>query len=97
MVDQIQNRISEISEKVSLLVQGISALKSENQNLENALLKKEQELNDLRERHKSELSSTIATTKQNVTESSSKNLKLKNQEIDALVREIEICIDELKK
>ncbi len=31
MVDQIQNRISEISEKVSLLVQGISALKSENQ------------------------------------------------------------------
>ena len=97
MVDQIQNRISEISEKVSLLVQGISALKSENQNLENALLKKEQELNDLRERHKSELSTTITTTKQNVTESSSKNLKLKNQEIDALVREIEICIDELKK
>jgi hypothetical protein len=45
----------------------------------------------------SELSTTIATTKQNVTESSSRDLKIKNQEIDALVREIEICIDELKK
>ena len=97
MVDQIQNRISEISEKVSLLVQGISALKLENQNLENALLKKEQELIELKAKHNDELSSSIEVTKQKVTESGSKNLEKRNQEIDVLVKEIEICIDELKK
>jgi hypothetical protein len=36
-------------------------------------------------------------TKKNVTESSSKNLEEKNREIDALVKEIENCIEELKK
>ena len=97
MVDQIQNRISEISEKVSLLVQTLSALKIENQNLAEELLCKEQELMDLSNKHRQDLESTIMATKKNVTESSSKNLEEKNREIDALVKEIENCIEELKK
>tara|TARA_B100000767_G_C19745081_1_gene528082 strand:- start:1331 stop:1624 length:294 start_codon:yes stop_codon:yes gene_type:complete len=97
MVDQIQNRISEISEKVGLLVQALSALKIENQNLAEELQSKENELTNLSNKHKQDLESTIMATKQNVTESSSKNLEEKNKEIDTLVKEIEICIQELKK
>jgi predicted RNase H-like nuclease (RuvC/YqgF family) len=97
MVDQIQNRISEISEKVGLLVQALSALKIENQNLAEELQSKENELTSLSNKHKQDLESTIMATKQNVTESSSKNLEEKNKEIDTLVKEIEICIQELKK
>jgi predicted RNase H-like nuclease (RuvC/YqgF family) len=97
MVDQIQNRISEISEKVGLLVQALSALKIENQNLAKELQSKENELTSLSNKHKQDLESTIMATKQNVTESSSKNLEEKNKEIDTLVKEIEICIQELKK
>ena len=41
MVDQIQNRISEISEKVSVLVQALSTLKIENKNLAQQLRMKE--------------------------------------------------------
>lgn len=96
-VDQIQNRISEISEKVGLLVQALSALKIENQNLAEELQSKENELTSLSNKHKQDLESTIMATKQNVTESSSKNLEEKNKEIDTLVKEIEICIQELKK
>ena len=44
MVDQIQNRISEISEKVSVLVQALSMLKIENENLSKDLRTKEDEL-----------------------------------------------------
>jgi predicted RNase H-like nuclease (RuvC/YqgF family) len=97
VVDQIQNRISEISEKVGLLVQALSALKIENQNLAEELQSKENELTSLSNKHKQDLESTIMATKQNVTESSSKNLEEKNKEIDTLVKEIEICIQELKK
>ena len=97
MVDQIQNRISEISEKVGLLVQALSALRIENQNLAEELQSKENELTNLSNKHKQDLESTIMATKQNVTESSSKNLEEKNKEIDTLVKEIEICIQELKK
>ena len=97
MVDQIQNRISEISEKVNVLVKALSALKIENQNLSEALRNKDLELVNLSNKHREDLESTITATKKNVTESSSKNIELKNKEIDALVKEIEICIQELKK
>ena len=52
---------------------------------------------ELKAKHNDELSSSIEATKQKVTESGSKNLEKRNQEIDVLVKEIEICIDELKK
>ena len=58
MVDQIQNRISEISEKVGLLVQALSALKIENQNLAKELQSKENELTSLSNKHKQDLEST---------------------------------------
>ena len=96
MVDQIQNRISEISEKVSVLVQALSTLKIENKNLAQQLRMKEDELTNLSNKHHQDLESSILATKKHVTESSSKNLEEKNKEIDALVKEIEICIEELK-
>jgi predicted RNase H-like nuclease (RuvC/YqgF family) len=96
MVDQIQNRISEISEKVSVLVQALSTLKIENKNLAQQLRMKEDELTNLSNKHRQDLESSILATKKHVTESSSKNLEEKNKEIDALVKEIEICIEELK-
>ena len=96
MVDQIQNRISEISEKVSVLVQALSALKIENENLAKQLRTKEDELTILSNKHRQDIESSIIATKKHVTESSSKNLEEKNKEIDALVKEIEICIEELK-
>jgi chromosome segregation ATPase len=96
MVDQIQNRISEISEKVSVLVQALSTLKIENENLAQQLRMKEEELTNLSNKHRQDLESSILATKKHVTESSSKNLEEKNKEIDALVKEIEICIEELK-
>ena len=96
MVDQIQNRISEISEKVSVLVQALSTLKIENENLAQQLRMKEEELTNLSNKHRQDLESSIQATKKHVTESSSKNLEEKNKEIDALVKEIEICIEELK-
>lgn len=96
MVDQIQNRISEISEKVSVLVQALSTLKIENENLVQQLRMKEDELTNLSNKHRQDLESSILATKKHVTESSSKNLEEKNKEIDALVKEIEICIEELK-
>ena len=96
MFDQIQNRISEISEKVSVLVQALSALKIENENLAQQLRMKGEELTNLGNKHRQDLESSILATKKHVTESSSKNLEEKNKEIDALVKEIEICIEELK-
>ena len=96
MVDQIQNRISEISEKVSVLVQALSALKIENENLAKQLRIKEDELTNLSNKYRQDIESSITATKKHVTESSSKNLVEKNKEIDALVKEIEICIEELK-
>lgn len=96
MVDQIQNRISEISEKVSVLVQALSTLKIENENLAQQLRMKEDELTNLSNKHRQDVESSILATKKHVTESSSKNLEEKNKEIDALVKEIEICIEELK-
>jgi predicted RNase H-like nuclease (RuvC/YqgF family) len=96
MVDQIQNRISEISEKVSVLVQALSTLKIENENLVQQLRMKEDELTNLSNKHRQDVESSILATKKHVTESSSKNLEEKNKEIDALVKEIEICIEELK-
>jgi len=97
MVDQIQNRISEISEKVSVLVQALSMLKIENENLAKDLRNKEDELKNLSNKHRQDLESSILAAKKHVTDSSSKNLEEKNKEIDALVKEIEICIEELKK
>ncbi len=97
MVDQIQNRISEISEKVSVLVQALSMLKIENENLAKDLRTKEDELKNLSNKHRQDLESSILAAKKHVTDSSSKNLEEKNKEIDALVKEIEICIEELKK
>jgi len=97
MVDQIQNRISEISEKVSVLVQALSMLKIENENLAKDLRTKEDELKNLSNKHQQDLESSILAAKKHVTDSSSKNLEEKNKEIDALVKEIEICIEELKK
>ena len=97
MVDQIQNRISEISEKVSVLVQALSMLKTENENLAKDLRTKEDELKNLSNKHRQDLESSILAAKKHVTDSSSKNLEEKNKEIDALVKEIEICIEELKK
>ena len=97
MVDQIQNRISEISEKVSVLVQALSMLKIENENLAKDLQTKEDELKNLSNKHRQDLESSILAAKKHVTDSSSKNLEEKNKEIDALVKEIEICIEELKK
>ena len=97
MVDQIQNRISEISEKVSVLVQALSMLKIENENLAKDLRTKEDELKNLSNKHREDLESSILAAKKHVTDSSSKNLEEKNKEIDALVKEIEICIEELKK
>ena len=96
MVDQIQNRISEISEKVSVLVQALSTLKIENENLAQQLRMKEDELTNLSNKHRQDVESSILATKKHVTESSSKHLQEKNREIDALVKEIEICIEELK-
>ena len=97
MVDQIQNRISEISEKVSVLVQALSMLKIENENLAKDLRTKEDELKNLSNKHRQDLESSILAAKKHVTDSSSRNLEEKNKEIDALVKEIEICIEELKK
>ena len=97
MVDQIQNRISEISEKVSVLVQALSMLKIENENLAKDLRTKADELTNLSNKHREDLESSILAAKKHVTDSSSKNLEEKNKEIDALVKEIEICIEELKK
>ena len=97
MVDQIQNRISEISEKVSVLVQALSMLKIENENLSKDLRTKEDELKNLSNKHRQDLESSIVDAKKHVTDSSSKNLEEKNKEIDAIVKEIEICIEELKK
>tara|TARA_B110000046_G_C12959088_1_gene383674 strand:- start:1088 stop:1381 length:294 start_codon:yes stop_codon:yes gene_type:complete len=96
MDDKIQRRIAEISEKVKVLLQNFSDLKLENEMLTSELDKKSNELNDLSIKHNAELKSTITTTKNNVTASVSKNLDEKNKEIDTLVREIEICIEELK-
>ena len=97
MIDQIQNRISEISEKVSVLVQALSMLKTENENLAKDLRTKEDELKNLSNKHREDLESSILAAKKHVTDSSSKNIEEKNKEIDALVKEIEICIEELKK
>lgn len=97
MVDQIQNRISEISGKVGVLVQALSMLKIENKNLAKELRSKEDELNNLNNKYRNDLESSILAAKKHVTDSSSRNLEEKNKEIDALVKEIEICIEELKK
>lgn len=96
MDDKIQRRIAEISEKVKVLLQNFSDLKLENEMLTSELDKKSNELDDLSIKHNAELESTITTAKNNVTASVSKNLDEKNKEIDTLVREIEICIEELK-
>ena len=78
MVDQIQNRISEISEKVSVLVQALSMLKIENENLAKDLRTKEDELKNLSNKHRQDLESSIVAAKKHVTDSSSKNLEEKN-------------------
>jgi regulator of replication initiation timing len=97
MDDQIQLRIAEISEKVNVLVQKLSDLKSENDNLL-AELNTQAKLNsDLNTKHKMDLESALSAAQSNVTDSNSKSSMKRNKEIDALVREIEICIDELKK
>ncbi|MDO7610541.1 MAG: hypothetical protein MUQ68_06740 [Crocinitomicaceae bacterium] len=102
MNQKIHLHINSISEKASKLIQQLSALKNENETLltsnkelQAKLAECDENLNEFKTQNtKLEQSqSTLLSANDASTDSS----KEKNQEIDQLVREIENCIDQLKR
>lgn len=102
MNQKIHLHINSISEKASKLIQQLSALKNENETLlasnkelQAKLAECDENLKEFKTQNaKLEQSqSTLLSANDASTDSS----KERNQEIDQLVREIENCIDQLKR
>jgi chromosome segregation ATPase len=103
MNQKIQFHIKDISDKAKKLVDRMSELKNENGKLKTAnnelalkLAESEQNLKDVKT-ESVKLDHLLQSSKQGVIDSSSVKLKENNKEIDQLVREIENCIDQLKR
>lgn len=102
MNQKIHLHLNSISEKASKLIRQLSALKNENETLltsnkelQAKLAECDENLNEFKTQNaKLEQSqSTLLSANDASTDSS----KERNQEIDQLVREIENCIDQLKR
>jgi chromosome segregation ATPase len=103
MNQKIQFHIKDISDKTKKLINRMSELKNENGKLKTAnnelalkLAESEQNLKDVKT-ESVKLDHLLQSSKQGVIDSSSVKLKENNKEIDQLVREIENCIDQLKR
>ena len=102
MNQKIHLHINSISEKALKLIQELSALKNENENLlasnkelQMMLADRDKNLDDYKSLN-AKLKETQSTAN-SATVVSPDELKNKNQEIDQIVREIENCIDQLKR
>lgn len=102
MNQKIHVHINSITEKVSKLIQQLSALKNENEKLlasnkelQVKLAESDENLNEFK-RQNAKLEESQSTLL-SANDASSDSSKEKNQEIDQLVREIENCIDQLKR
>lgn len=102
MNQKIHLHINSITEKVSKLIQQLSALKNENEKLlasnkelQVKLAESDENLNEFK-RQNAKLEESQSTLL-SANDASSDSSKEKNQEIDQLVREIENCIDQLKR
>ena len=103
MNQKIQFHIKDISDKTKKLINRMSELKNENGKLKTAnnelalkLAESEQNLKDVNT-ESVKLDHLLQSSKQGVIDSSSVKSKENNKEIDQLVREIENCIDQLKR
>ena len=102
MNQKIHLHINSITEKVSKLIQQLSALKNENEKLlasnkelQVKFAESDENLNEFK-RQNAKLEESQSTLL-SANDASSDSSKEKNQEIDQLVREIENCIDQLKR
>ena len=102
MNQKIHLHINSISEKAVRLIKELSALKNENENLmasnkelQMKLAECDKKLNDYKTQN-AELEKSQSTLK-SATDATSEGSKKRNQEIDQIVREIENCIDQLKR
>jgi predicted nuclease with TOPRIM domain len=102
MNQKIHLHISSITEKASRLIQQLSALKNENEKLlasnkelQVKLAESDENLNEFK-RQNAKLEESQSTLL-SANDASSESSKERNQEIDQLVREIENCIDQLKR
>jgi len=104
MNQKIQFHINEISDKAKKLIDSMSELKNENGKLKETsnelalkLAESEKNLKHVKMENV-KLDQLLQSSKQGVIDSSSSvNSKDNNKEIDQLVREIENCIDQLKR
>ena len=104
MNQKIQFHIKDISDKANRLIDSMSELKNENGKLKVKndeltlkLAEIEKNLNQVKTENM-KLDQLLQSSKQSVIDSSSSvNSKENNKEIDQLVREIENCIDQLKR
>ena len=102
MNQKIHLHINSISEKASKLIQQLSALKNENETLlasnkelQAKLAECDENLKEFKTQNaKLEQSQSTLLSADDTSPDSSKE---RNQEIDQLVREIENCIDQLKR
>ena len=102
MNQKIYLHINSITEKASKLIQQLSALKNENEKLlasnkelQVKLAESDENLNEFK-RQNAKLEESQSTLL-SANDASSESSKERNQEIDQLVREIENCIDQLKR
>ncbi len=103
MTERIQNSIGNIKDKISSLLQGIDELKNQNssmsleiQSLKQELEKKaqiEQQLNVSIDH----LNQELEVVKKQVVDLSQAPVGRSESEIDELVKEIDYCIEQLKK
>lgn len=102
MNQNIHLHINSISEKVERLIEELTALKNENENLrvsneelQMKLTQSNEQLEDYRAQI-AQLEKSQSTLK-SATDASADESKKRNQQIDQIVREIENCIDQLKQ
>ena len=102
MNQKIHLHINSIFEKAARLIKELSALKNKNENLmasnkelQRKLAECDKNLNDYKTQNV-ELEKSQSTLK-SATDATSEDSKKRNQEIDQIVREIENCIDQLKR
>ena len=98
MDQKIHLHIKSISEKANKLIQRFNDLRNENEELMATVKELQEKLGQNQEQLEQVLTENIKlnesqSTLKSVNDTSSE----RNQEIDQIVREIEVCIDQLKK
>lgn len=104
MADRINELIEKIREKVSLLKSQLSVEQSKNEALQEEvnqlklqLTSKQSEVETLESKIVGLQSDIVKAKEQSVNHSTEANVKVSDEQIDELVKEIEYCIGQLKK